>query len=62
MLGGGGSRLNGFASALQELTRTEVVLSDPFATFSVSKSVGEHSAETRDSMSVALGLALGAAA
>ena len=62
VLSGGGARLVGFAGALQELTRTEVVLSDPFATLNVSKSVGGQSPETRDSMSVALGLALGSAA
>ena len=62
VLSGGGARLAGFAAALQELTRTEVVLSDPFATLAVSKSVGQAPVETRDSMSVALGLALGSAA
>ena len=62
VLSGGGSRLSGFAAALQELTRTEVVLSDPFATLSVSKSLNQAPPEVRDSMSVALGLALGAAA
>ncbi|MET4582813.1 type IV pilus assembly protein PilM [Conyzicola nivalis] len=62
VLSGGGSRLAGFASALQELTRTEVVLSDPFATLNASKSVSQHSPDVRDSMSVALGLALGSAA
>lgn len=62
VLSGGGSRLTGFAAALQELTRTEVVLSDPFATVNLSKSLGQQPAEVRDSMSVALGLALGAAA
>jgi len=62
VLSGGGARLGGFAAALQELTRTEVVLSDPFATLSFSKSVGQAPQEVRDSMSVALGLALGAAA
>jgi type IV pilus assembly protein PilM len=62
VLSGGGSRLNGFAHALQELTRTEVAISDPFATLSVSKSAAQSPVEVRDSMSVALGLALGAAA
>jgi len=62
VLSGGGSRLTGFAAALQELTRTEVVSSDPFATLSVSKALGQSPMEVRDSMSVALGLALGAAA
>jgi type IV pilus assembly protein PilM len=62
VLGGGGARLEGFAAALQELTRTQVVLSDPFATLSVPKSVSEATPEVRDSMSVALGLALGSAA
>jgi type IV pilus assembly protein PilM len=62
VLSGGGSRLTGFASALQELTRTQVVLSDPFATLSIAKSLGKTPVEVRDSMSVAIGLALGAAA
>ena len=62
VLSGGGARLGGFAAALQDLTKTQVVLSDPFATLSVPKAMTQTSAETRDSMSVALGLALGAAA
>lgn len=62
VLSGGGSRLAGFAAALQELTRTRVVISDPLATLATSKSVAQASPEVRDSMSVALGLALGAAA
>ena len=62
VLSGGGSRLGGFAAALQELTRTKVVQTDPFATLSIAKGVGVPPMETRDSMTVALGLALGAAA
>jgi len=62
VLSGGGSRLAGFAAALQELTRTEVVLSEPFGTMAVSKSAAQAPPEVQDSMSVALGLALGAAA
>jgi len=62
VLSGGGARLGGLPAALQELTRTEVVLSDPFATLSVAKSLSQHPVESRDSMSVALGLALGSAA
>jgi type IV pilus assembly protein PilM len=62
VLSGGGAKLAGFAAALQELTRAEVVLSDPFATLTVSKSVGQSPPEVHDSMSVALGLALGSAA
>ena len=62
VLSGGGSRLGGFPGALQELTRTEVVLSDPFANLSVSKALSNQPVETRDAMSVALGLALGSAA
>ena len=62
VLSGGGARLGGFAAALQELTRTEVVSTDPFATLAATKGVGGLPLETRDSMSVALGLALGAAA
>jgi type IV pilus assembly protein PilM len=62
VLSGGGSRLTGFAAALQELTRTEVVPTDAFATLSVSKAVDKQLDDIRDSMSVALGLALGSAA
>jgi type IV pilus assembly protein PilM len=62
VLSGGGARLGGFASALQTQTRTEVVLSDPFATLAVSKAMSQHTPDARDSMSVALGLALGSAA
>lgn len=62
VLSGGGARLSGFATALQELTRTEVVISDPLATLSISKSMSQYPVESRDSMSVALGLALGSAA
>jgi type IV pilus assembly protein PilM len=62
VLSGGGARLGGFAAALQELTRTQVVLSDPFSTLTVSKALSQTAADTRDSMSVAIGLALGAAA
>ena len=62
VLSGGGSRLGGFAAALQAQTRTEVTMSDPFATLTVSKAMSQHGPEARDSMSVALGLALGSAA
>jgi type IV pilus assembly protein PilM len=62
VLSGGGARLGGFAAALRELTRTEVVSADPFATLSTAKGVAALPIEARDSMSVALGLALGAAA
>jgi type IV pilus assembly protein PilM len=62
VLSGGGSRLGGFASALGELTRTEVSINDPFASVSVAKGLPATEAHTRDSMSIALGLALGSAA
>lgn len=62
VLSGGGARLGGFAAALQELTKTEVASADPFATLAAAKGLGALPLETRDSMSVALGLALGAAA
>ena len=62
VLSGGGARLGGFAAALQELTRVEVVFSDPFATLVVGKGAAQAPQDVRDSMSVALGLALGAAA
>jgi type IV pilus assembly protein PilM len=61
VLSGGGSRLAGFAHALQELTRVEIALADPFASLTLGKGVQGLSGEERDSMTVALGLALGSA-
>jgi type IV pilus assembly protein PilM len=62
ILSGGGSKLSGFASALGELTRTEVVVTDPFASVAMAKGIASGEAHVRDSMTVALGLALGSAA
>lgn len=61
VLSGGGSRLGGFVAALGELTRTEVIVADPFATVTMSSKAGRPDI-VPDSMTVALGLALGSAA
>jgi type IV pilus assembly protein PilM len=61
VLSGGGARLNGFANALRELTRIDIVLADPFSTLAATKSVQELTPLERDTMTVALGLALGSA-
>lgn len=61
VLSGGGARLRGFGAALSELTRVPVVQSSAFARFSKGKKL-EADAAVSDSMTVALGLALGSAA
>jgi type IV pilus assembly protein PilM len=62
ILGGGASRLPGFAQALGEITRLQVIPADPFATFGLSRSVAKKSPTEFLSMTMALGLALGSAA
>lgn len=62
VLSGGGSRLAGFAAALGELTKSEVVVADPFSSVAIGKGVDASPSALRDSMTVALGLALGSAA
>jgi type IV pilus assembly protein PilM len=61
ILGGGGSRLNGFGAALSELTRLQVLAVNPFQNINVAKKV-DQSPAVADTMAVALGLALGSAA
>lgn len=60
VLSGGGAELPGFAEALTEVTRLEVVTGDPFqrVDFSRRLQAGEHG-QDRSSMTVALGLAIG---
>jgi type IV pilus assembly protein PilM len=61
VLSGGGSQLPGFAAALQEITRIQVVDSDPFERFTISKSVDRSLLDaSKRSIAVALGLTLGA--
>lgn len=62
VISGGGARLTGFTNALSQLTRTQVVVADPFADLNVSRRASKDAAHSRESMSVALGLALGSAA
>jgi type IV pilus assembly protein PilM len=63
ILTGGGSQLPGFAQALSEYTRIQVVAGDPFASVKVAKSIPTNElAERHSSYAVALGLALGSAA
>ncbi len=62
VLGGGGGRLDGFATALGELTRVPVITNDTFANIPYGKGTNPVDEDARDSMTVALGLALGSAA
>lgn len=60
VLTGGGAELPGFAEALGEMTRLEVVMGDPFAAVGLSrrlKAAGQ--GPLRSSLTVALGLAVG---
>ena len=59
VLSGGGARLEGFAAALRELTRTDIVAVDPLNTLNVARALRTMRAAERDSLTVALGLALG---
>ncbi len=59
VLSGGGSRLEGFSAALRELTRTEIVQVDPLSTLNVSRALRALRATDRETLTVALGLALG---
>ena len=61
VLSGGGSQLAGLAQALGEITRIQIVASDPFATVDLAKSASKANVDAK-SMTVALGLALGSAA
>jgi type IV pilus assembly protein PilM len=63
ILTGGGAKLVGFAQALQENTRMPITFGDPLATIAADrKFVAQHQNGDVDSVSVALGLALGSAA
>jgi len=63
ILTGGGSYLHGLADALGEFTRLPVIAGDPFASVTLARSVhSDRLRESRSSLLVALGLALGSAA
>ena len=62
VLSGGGARLLGLRLALEELIRVDVQVADPFATVGAGRGVDPLADPKRDSMTVALGLALGSAA
>jgi len=62
VLSGGGSRLDGFSAALGDLTRIPVIANDTFASITLGKGITSVDEDTRESMTVALGLALGSAA
>jgi type IV pilus assembly protein PilM len=61
VLSGGGSQLGGLAQALGEITRIQIVASDPFSTVDLAKSATKANVDPK-SMTVALGLALGSVA
>jgi len=60
VLSGGGARLSGIVQALGDMTRLQVIAADAFSTIEVAKSF--KSTASPQSMTVALGLALGSAA
>lgn len=63
LLGGGGGRLIGLAHALQELTRVPVDAVDPLAGVSIARTVDVSRLKANpQSLSVAIGLAIGCAA
>ncbi|MET0843397.1 MAG: type IV pilus assembly protein PilM [Mycetocola sp.] len=63
LLTGGGSHLTGLSDALAELTRTQVVVADPFQGIALGRGLkAEELQQNQSSMLVALGLAMGAAA
>jgi type IV pilus assembly protein PilM len=63
VLTGGGAKLTGFAQALQETTRMPIIFGDPLSTIAADRRfISENSGGDIDSVSVALGLALGSAA
>ena len=61
VIAGGGARLIGLSQALSEMTRLQVVSANAFSTVEVSKAL-QKSGNNLDSMTIALGLALGHAA
>jgi len=62
ILTGGGADLQGFARALSEALRVQVIPADAFSTVEVSKLAAKTPIAERQSMTVALGLALGSIA
>jgi type IV pilus assembly protein PilM len=62
VLGGGGAQLIGFAQALSAITRIQVIPADAFGTVDVSRAARTAGGASNDTMSVALGLALGSVA
>lgn len=61
ILSGGGAQLAGLPQALGELTHIQVIPADPFATIEVARSLRRNGQEPQ-SLTVALGLALGSVA
>ena len=61
ILTGGGAKLGGFAAALQENTRVVVATGAPFTTVALDSKAQVAARASGDSVSVALGLALGGA-
>lgn len=61
-LSGGGAHLPGFSDALSEVTRIPVAIVDPFAAVAMSKQLKADTMPQSNTMTVALGLALGSAA
>ena len=59
ILTGGGAELQGLPRALSEALRMQVVPADAFSTVTVSKAAAKAVGVDRQSMTVALGLALG---
>lgn len=62
VLTGGGARLGGFAQALGEATRIQVIPADAFSTVEVARSIKNRGPQDTANLTVALGLALGSVA
>jgi type IV pilus assembly protein PilM len=62
MLSGGGGELPGIREAFAELTRLPVITADPGSRVSVAKAARQDTGGWRDSLSVAVGLAVGSTA
>jgi len=62
MLTGGGAQLSGFAQALGDVMRVQIIQADPFAGLDMSRAVKSSAPGEHVAMTVALGLALGSAA
>lgn len=61
VLCGGGSKLNGFAQALGEVTRIPVIPADPFSNVEISKTMRRLNPQEAMGFTVSLGLAIGSA-